>query len=66
MRTVKRNISRIIVGVWFLGATLATLGLFLAYSVNASTRIYIIIDSPVGALPTIGERAGNFLEARIE
>jgi hypothetical protein len=66
MRAVKRNIPWVVICIWFLGATLAALRLFLADSVNASTGIHIIIDSPVGALPTVGEWARNFLKTRIE
>jgi hypothetical protein len=66
VRTVKRNIPWVVICIWFLRAALAPLGLLLADSVNASTRIYIIVDSPVGALPAVSEWARNFLKARIE
>lgn len=47
----------------------AGLGCFrflLADAVHASARIDVVVHRPVGALPAVGERAGDFFKAGIE
>ena len=56
-----------IVCVWFFGwSRLGSLGLLLADTVHTGARVDVIVDRPVGALPSVGEGAGDFLEAWIE
>ena len=59
----------IVLGLYLLSLfRLTMLGAFVllfANTMNARTRVNIIVDGPVRTLPTVRERPGDFLEAWI-
>jgi hypothetical protein len=52
--------------VWGIATLFCALGLLLADTMNAGSRIDVVVHSPVRPLPTIGERARHFFKTWIQ